>query len=298
MFERKTRAPRGALGRVVVVTSIVAAAALAAAVVTWFVSGGLRGLGVGAAAGSAVDESRSLALQGIEQIEIRGVSEDIRILEGSGSAVEARLQGTVGVGDPAAIPHLEAEVRGGTAVVRVGRERSVLVGPHWSNLVLEVRIPTSWKGRLAISTVSARVELPDVRLAGLSVQTVSGDVRLAGLEARDVTLHTTSGSIRAGHIQAASLEMTTVSGSVEASVSAASLRVHSTSGDVGVSLPAGADFRLDARSVSGRVTCGFPLAVSGNLVERARHALVGTAGAGRDSVSIDTVSGDIAIRRE
>jgi lia operon protein LiaG len=298
MSERNARAPRGALGKVVVVTSIVAAAALAAAVVTWFASGGLGGLRIGAAAGTAVDETKSLALQAVEQIEIRGVSEDIRILEGSGSAVEARLQGTVGVGDPAAIPHLAAEAGGTTAVFRVARERNVLVGPHWSNLVLEVRIPKSWKGRLEISTVSARVDLPDARLAGLSVQTVSGDVRLAGLEARDVTLHTTSGSIRAGLIQAASLEMSTVSGEIRAAVAAAGLRAHSTSGDVVVALPAGADFRLDARTVSGRVTCDFPIQVEGEGTSRARRALAGTVGAGRDSVSIDTVSGDIALRRE
>lgn len=278
MSAQNAQPGKGTLRRVVIITAIVAAGALAIAAMIGFAAGGLRTARFGGSAGTAFDESRSLPLGGVDLIEIRTVSEDIKILEETGDSIQVRLHGTVGTTDAAAIPHLFAERKGNTADIRVQRERAFTVGLNWNNLVLEVSIPKGYARKLSITTVSADVEVPDSRVAELS-------------------LATTSGTLRAGSIEAEQAELSSVSGDISVGKLTGSLRAHSTSGDISVGLPAEAGFRLDARSVSGRVTCGFPIQLSDGRGEGARHAVVGTVGSGQDSLAIDTVSGDIAVKR-
>jgi hypothetical protein len=278
MSAQNAQPGKGTLRRVVIITAIVAAGALVIAAIIGFAAGGLRTVRFGGSAGTAFEESKSLQLGGVDLIEIRTVSEDIKILEGTGESVQVRLHGTVGTADGAAIPHLSAERKGNTVDIRVERERTFTVGLSWNNLVLEVSIPKGYARRLSITAVSADIEVPDSRAAELS-------------------LATTSGTLRVGSIGAEQAELSSVSGDISVGKLTGSLRAHSTSGDISVSLPAEAGFRLDARSVSGRVSCGFPIQLSDGRVEGARHAMVGTVGSGRDALAIDTVSGDIAVKR-
>ena len=64
-------------------------------------------------------------------------------------------------------------------------------------------------------------------------------------------------------------------------------------------MPANADFRLEARSASGRVTCALPLQLEeydGGGGGDVRQGLSGVVGRGGDRISIQTVSGDIRLQ--
>jgi lia operon protein LiaG len=297
MSAQNAQSQKGAIRRIVIITAIVAAGALAMAAIIGFAAGGLSLGRFGGTAGATLDEAQALALNGVKLVEIRTVSEDIRVREGSGDSIQVRLHGTIGSTDPRAVPHLSAQRQGNTADIRVDRERSVVVGLSWNHLVLEVSIPKGYAGKLSITTVSADIEAPDQQLTELSIETTSGDVRVAGVRGAAVAIRTTSGTLRAENIEAEQTQLSSVSGDISVGRLTGSLRARSTSGDVSIGLPADAGFRLDARSVSGRVTCAFPIQLSEGTGERARHGLVGEVGGGRDQLSIVTVSGDIALKR-
>lgn len=297
MSAQNAQSQKGALRRIVIITAIVAAGALAIAAIVGFAAGGLSFGRFGGTAGAALDETQALALAGVEAVEIRTVSEDIHVRESSGDSIQVRLHGTVGSTDARAVPHLSAQRQGNMADIRVDRERSVEVGLNWNHLVLEVSIPKGYPGRLSITTVSADIEVSDRLLTELSIETTSGDVRIAGVRGAAVSLRTTSGTLRAEYIEAEQTQLSSVSGDINVGRLTGSLRARSTSGEIAVGLPADAGFRLDARSVSGRVTCAFPIQLSDGSDERARHGLVGEVGSGRDQISIVTVSGDIALKR-
>lgn len=292
MNGRKAAPDKGTLGKVLVITAIVAAAALAAAAVSWLVAGPAR---FGAGSGAAVDEQESADAAGAAQVTIRGVSEDVRVAVGQGSAFEARLHGRSGVRDPAAAPRLSVERQGASVVISVEREKGVILG--WSSLALDVTLPAGWAGAVDVGTVSGDVTLPTMAVAGVTVRTVSGDTVLGDVRAPRAALHTTSGTVRADGLEVDTAEISSVSGDLAVRGLSGSARVRSTSGDVRLSLPAGAGFRLDARSTSGRVSCEFPIALAGARAGDPARGLAGTVGDGRDEVSVTTVSGDIAVTR-
>ena len=281
--------------QLVIITAIVAAASLAIAGAVLLAGGGLRPGWFGPGSGAVIDEATSLPTAGVGRIVIETVSEDVRVTVGPGDTVEVRLHGSANARERAGIPHLSAEQSGDTIAISVDRDQ--VIGFHWSRLVLDVTIPGSWAGALSVGTVSADVSLPGMTAASVAVRTVSGDAALGAIRSGEVSFHTTSGTLRAQGIDTRQADLASVSGDMTVDLLAGSVRASSTSGDISLTLPADAGFRLDARAVSGRVTCAFPITVAEAQSGGGSHTLVGTVGDAGREVSIRTVSGDIALKR-
>ena len=181
-----------------------------------------------------------------------------------------------------------------------------------SRLVIEEKRdapPAGWRGSIdftvavpkSVTVVRARSVSGSVtvRDAGPGVDqwltTVSGSVSTNG--SRDLHASTTSGSIDlvfAGK----SLDARSVSGSVEGTIDSiekgGSVAVRTVSGSVRVDAFPGFDASLDLRSVSGTVSCDFPVSV----VEQRRSRLQGRIGQGSIPVEIQTTSGQIRISQK
>ncbi len=166
----------------------------------------------------------------------------------------------------------------------------------------------------SIGTMSFRVTLP----AGVKVfeaHSVSGSIDVSGIPAGvDQTLSTISGSVSttaarnldisstSGHISFASsgstLNARSVSGSIDGTIEAlgpsGSARLNTVSGSVSINAFAGLDAALSLHSVSGSVSCAFPVTIT----DQKRNRLRGTIGSGAASIDIGTVSGSITISKE
>jgi len=225
----------------------------------------------------AVDESKSLPVSGVDLVTIDTVSDNVRVIEGAGDAVVARLHGTVGSTSPDAVPHLAAERVGSADAFRLERVRRFTFGFNWNHLVLEVSVPKDYRGKLNVTSVSADLDVADHAYEGLALSTTSGSMRVTGVS---------------GDISARS-----VSGDLAIAFAAANrkLDAQSTSGRVTVRLPADASFALDAHSTSGSVTCRFPIVVGDSSNGGGSRALIGTVGTGSGRVAVRTVSGDIRV---
>jgi len=302
--------------RVVVITAIIAVASLGIATIIGFAAGGFRPARFGGF-GAAVDERKSVSLAGIDLVSVTSVSEDVRVLEATGDSVEAWLHGTASAADPASVPRLAAEAKGGTIDIRLERKTRWVTGFNWSDLVLEVSIPKGYAGKLSVEGVSADIEISDHAYAGVSLASTSGDIRVGAVGAADFSMHTTSGNLRAASLAAERCELSSVSGDIEVKSLSGGVNAHttsgevaltlaeafpraevgSTSGDVTLRLPADAQFSLEARSTSGNVTCAFPITIADSRSGGGRNALSGTVGGGKGSVSVRTVSGDIRVAK-
>jgi hypothetical protein len=118
------------------------------------------------------------------------------------------------------------------------------------------------------------------------------DLLITGRDARpsvDQWLNTVSGSISTNGSR--DLHASTTSDSIE---KGGSVAMHTISGSVRVDAFPGLDASLDLRSVSGTVSCDFPVSV----VEQRRSRLQGRIGQGSIPVEIQTTSGQIRIGRK
>lgn len=177
---------------------------------------------------------------------------------------------------------------------------------------LTLQLPERLLESLEVDTVSARVNLEDLKMENLELDTVSGAVRLRDCQVSDrARVDTTSGSVKAALTGALrEWKADTVSGSVElivpevkvfdvnttsgsVSLTAESapkdLDVDSVSGSVTLCLPADGDFTLDFDTVSGSFSSDLAFKTEGS-----RRIF----GRGTGDYSIDTTSGSVNIEEK
>jgi lia operon protein LiaG len=307
---------RTPLARFVIVTALITAGALCIALLIGFFTGGFPPWDFGRA-GHAVDERASLPLDGVAVVAISGMSDKVRILEGSGSAAEVWMHGSVSASAPDAIPHIQAARAGDTAEIGLRQKSPVAFGFFRNSLTLEVSVPRGFKGMVTAQTLSGDIEVADHDFAGLQLSTTSGSVRAGVVSATELAVHTTSGGLSARGVKAQLAELSSTSGRISIAgitgdvtaqsrsgdvvlafiAAPAHVEAAATSGAVTLTLPPDAGFVLDARSNSGNVSCRFPITLAGTGSTGARHIMQGTVGSGAGRIIVHTSSGNIRIER-
>jgi hypothetical protein len=162
-------------------------------------------------------------------------------------------------------------------------------------------------------TVSFQVVVPK-GMKVIDAHSVSGGITVRGIEGGiDQNLSTISGGVstdRAGNLDASStsgsihftsrgssLNVRTVSGSIDGSIETlapgGSAHLSTVSGSISVAAFAGLDAVVSLHSLSGRVSCDFPVTIS----EQKNNRLSGTVGKGSSSLDAGTVSGSITISK-
>ncbi len=153
-------------------------------------------------------------------------------------------------------------------------------------------------GALQVRSVSGEVTVEHAGLqgpVGVSVESVSGDLVVVHAVGT-LRLKTVSGDARAERLSVTEVDAQTVSGDLDLamdSVFSGTLTGNSVSGDIHLCIPDGSNFKFDLATRSGSLSCDHPSPDA----ERSPHALRGTVGAGTGSVSVQTLSGDVAITR-
>ncbi len=154
-----------------------------------------------------------------------------------------------------------------------------VTSPQWMQLTL--RLPRTWKGSMAASTISA-------------------PLTIRGLSGSDLALESVSGRIEARELSFITAKVRTVSGPVAVeAMDAMTCKAHTVSGDVSLALLASLQ-RVEAASVAGNIALAIPLAtadaalrsVSGQL--RTENVSIGS---GAPVIRVTTVSGCLDIRQ-
>ena len=177
---------------------------------------------------------------------------------------------------------------------------------------LTLQLPERLLESLEVDTVSARVNLEDLKMEDLELDTVSGAVHLRDCQVSDrARVDTTSGFVKAaltgalrewkadtvsGSVElivpeVKAFDVNTTSGSVSLTAESApkDLDVDSVSGSVTLCLPADGDFTLDFDTVSGSFSSDLAFKTEGS-----RRIF----GRGTGDYSIDTTSGSVNIEEK
>jgi hypothetical protein len=202
-------------------------------------------------------ETSLRAQTGSGWIEVKGLRGPARLSTGSGNilaeGIRQDVQANTGSGD-VTLRDIGGPVRAGTGSGDVSVQ----------NIDSDVRASTG-SGRIQIAAARGRVES----------NTGSGNIRVTEATA-DLRARTGSGDITASGRP---------SGRFIWDLQAAS-------GDIRLDLGPAANFRLSARTSSGRIVTAVPLTVE----EQSRRALRARAGSGEGRIEVRTTSGDIRIQ--
>ena len=150
---------------------------------------------------------------------------------------------------------------------------------------------TRWHGNRA--KINFEVQVP--RGVRFNALTTNGNVLGRNL-ASVVEAATTNGNVEVSTSEWASA--TTTNGGIRVSMGSAKwngeLHVKTTNGSVDVTLPASAEFKLDATTTNGEIQADFPITVQGSV-----HAkeLSGTVGGGGRELTLATTNGTIKLMK-
>jgi DUF4097 and DUF4098 domain-containing protein YvlB len=245
--------------------------------------------------GDTVREEKDDQVPGaFAELEVRTVAGSIEI-SGSSAASGFAVHSVKTAPTQAAADHVRVDIeqRGSRLVVTEKRDAGIIA--RSGAISFQIAIPKGVKVVEAHS-VSGSVSVRDVE-PGIdqTLSTVSGSVSTS--RARNLDASSTSGAVRFS-FEGSSLNARSVSGSIDGDIDAmeksGSARLSTVSGSVTVNAFAGLDATVSLHTLSGRVTCDFPVTIS----EQKNNRLQGKIGAGSASIDAGSTSGSIAINRK
>ena len=128
----------------------------------------------------------------------------------------------------------------------------------WSK-ELTVTLPEKLYDSVSVETVSASVDIYDLKAKELDIETVSGDITLSGVDVSSLDCESVSGDFDAEDVSAADAAYETVSGSMNFNGTISKVgSFDSVSGNMNLRLPPDKYYALDMNTFSGKTT------VSGN----------------------------------
>lgn len=218
-------------------------------------------------------------------IEIKGVNGEIHAVSTSGSQVEVTADKHSRRSDLSSVEIKVVEDAGGVTICALypsrRRANTCAAGSGGQNsenndvaVDFEVKVPAG------------------VKFDG---RTVNGSVSATGLRA-DARASTVNGSVEVE--TSGEAEAQTVNGNVKVHMGringTGSMRFSTVNGRVDVSIPEGVGLDVSASTTNGDISTDFPLTVRGRFGPR---QLSGTIGGGGRSLSLQTVNGNIALRK-
>ena len=187
---------------------------------------------------------------------------------------------------------IEIEPRGSNLSIRPIYRN--IPGSHFRSVSFDIKVPSSVK-ELRANNISGDISIENMG-AGVDqvLETVSG--RIETERSGDLRAKSISGSI---HFTSAgkTLDINSTSGRIQGEILGLEpggfVEIATISGAVALEVFSGFDADLRLQSVSGSISCGFPV----EIVEQKRNKLLGTVGDGTVPFEVKTVSGRISIER-
>jgi hypothetical protein len=236
-----------------------------------------------------IDDTKTAPLDGIKEIRISGVAENIRIDTG-GSTIEAHIRGDYHSWGQQLTWIVTKS--GDTLLVHADYPRFGLLDSH---LVIEMLIPAEYTGLVKIGTVSGNCVLTggvERSWSSLQYSGVSGLLQIGKADIPQIKVGSVSGNLE---LLGCTGQVTgeTVSGKIHVAwddFQGASLKT--VSGQVDLGLPAGSGASINFTTVSGGFNnIGLPLTITS---QQRRH-LTAVLNGGDHELAVNTVSGGLAI---
>jgi len=167
-------------------------------------------------------------------------------------------------------------------------------GLRFGSVSFQIRVPAGLK-EIKVRNVSGRIQVRGLESeAAQDLETVSGSIETE--RSGDLRLKSVSGSIDfsfAGSRLSARSISGRISGAIRGLKPGGSVDIDAVSGAVELEAFAGLDAALNLSSVSGSISCDFPV----QILQKKRNRLEGRIGGGAAPLTIKTVSGGIRLKK-
>lgn len=253
-----------------------------------------------------VERSEMVDISKVDQLDLETIFEDIQVVESLGNEVVINYFVIVSEKSKDKLPEYDFD-------------QSIKFHVDWNKLnasaygMMLVEVPASFDGDVKIKSVSGDLNFENISGKDFKFETVSGDIDLGNSDHNDLVIKTVSGHVKTTGISSSNLDINTtsgdvslagilgemdintVSGDVEVTIDEVlgNLEVDTTSGDVQLDVNT-ANVHLDIKSVSGDIYSVFEVIASTDK----DHRLIGQIGSAKYDIEIDTVSGDIDLRKK
>jgi hypothetical protein len=187
---------------------------------------------------------------------------------------------------------IEIEPRGSSLSIRPIYKK--IPGSPFGSVSFDIKVPSSIK-EIRVNNISGDISIENTG-AGVDqvLETVSG--RIDTERSGDLKAKSISGSIHFAST-GKTLDINSTSGRVHGEILSlepgSSVEIDTISGAVDLEVFSGFDADLQLQSVSGSISCDFPV----EIIEQKRNKLVATVGNGTVPFEVKTVSGKISIGR-
>ena len=258
-----------------------------------------------------IDTPTTVNFDGVAALRVRLISGAVAVLAADETAAKPSVDVAAVSGQPLLITHeagiltvtyedmtweglmgwLRPQRHTATVTITVPPDCPVQVG-----VVNASAVVSGMSARTSVKSVSGEITLDGIT-GEIDASTVSGDLEAQGVDG-GIRFKTLSGDLTVADALLGQLDAKTVSGRVTADFElapAGSVQAATVSGDVAIRVPAGTGARIDLRSASGRVDTAFEhLVTTGNP---GPASVTGTLGAADGTMSVNTVSGSVALLR-
>lgn len=159
-----------------------------------------------------------------------------------------------------------------------------------SDLVVEIFVPTSFKGDYNIKSSSGDVEAENLEGKQVRITSSSGEVSLSSILSETLDVKTSSGDIDM-HNAVGKLHMNSSSGDMTLGIAETSedMTLSTSSGDISLKFGEQVSYTINGSTSSGSFTTNIPMIVA----ENANRKFHGKIGAGSKEIKITTSSGNV-----
>ena len=158
-------------------------------------------------------------------------------------------------------------------------------------------------GDIMVESDTAAVGVRDVSNAHVHVRTVDGPIRLTDIRRGHVEITSVGGEVTLNNVGGTMVSVNTTGGNIHYQgdfSTSGDYTMVTHSGDIDVTLPAGASVDVTARSVKGSVENDFPLQPQSHPTMRITQgkSFAGTSSTGASSLRLRSFSGKIRVTKE
>lgn len=248
---------------------------------------------MGSQVNEPIEVEKSYDANGIKDVRIDTVSEDVNIIPIDTNEIKAHFYGKVfGAGS---VPEMVIEQNNETLQIRIEHKAVIGINIGGSDLKLDVYVPKNYSGALGINTVSAGLIIKGFNLDTVKYHSVSGDLSASDINVKSADFGTTSGRMTITGFSG-DLQFSSVSGDLDTEYINFSnnIKMNTTSGRLRLKLPERSGFDVSFSSVSGDFKSTFPLTTNGS---NRRNSFEGSTGNSSNKITAKTVSGDFEINK-
>ncbi len=263
-------------------------------------------------ANNSIDDTKTSSLDGINEINVNAYSATINIIPEGTSNVKVHFYGDVTSNNSYTKPEIQCTKSGNSLVIKEVNETNTTSGFLNSNIKLDVYIPSDYNKDVELTCSSGDINVNEYKFNKLDCNISSGDLNMNNINANTFNYSNSSGNLKADKLTTNTTSLISSSGSININNFSGDLKLGSSSGDTNIeygdfhnsidmhsssgqlvlTLPISAEFNLDASASSGDVTCEFPITISGKNDD---HKIQGVVVNGKNKINLDASSGDIKI---